>query len=338
MCSAHALAFAAPDGWKEDSTIRTGHRDYVCSAVFSSDSKVLVTSGCDGRIRFWDVQSQRVLRVIDVETRPAILPLALSRDGKRVASGMRDGIMKTWDVSNGKNVGTFKTDGGLGVTSVAFSSDGKLLASGALVSKIVLWNVTTGREEKAIGTSADVLKIAFSPRGPLLAVGLDDGRPTTLWNTTTNAKEELVQRDAARILDLAFSPDSTLLAMAQLDRPVILWDTRRRSVQLTLDANVPRGGTDSAEIVKVPSRDDTRVAFSPDGRLLASGDLYGDVHLWEVSSGRLIQTLTHAGNRRLRQENPTTRILCLAFSQDGNVLASGGDSESVTLWTRNRKR
>jgi WD40 repeat protein len=64
------------------------------------------------------------------------------------------------------------------------------------------------------------------------------------------------------------------------------------------------------------------VAFSPDGRILASSSGDTMIRLWDVSSGRLIRTL--AGHKDWVQS--------VAFSPDGQTLASGSDDETVRLW------
>ena len=64
------------------------------------------------------------------------------------------------------------------------------------------------------------------------------------------------------------------------------------------------------------------VAFSPDGKTLASGSSDQTVHLWEVSSGQCLKTL----------QGHTSRSRSVAFSPDGKTLASGSDDQTVRLW------
>jgi WD40 repeat protein len=67
------------------------------------------------------------------------------------------------------------------------------------------------------------------------------------------------------------------------------------------------------------------VAFSPDGRLLASGGADGKMRLWDAATGEHRVTLT----------GHTDRVLAVAFSPGGRLLASGGADGKVRLWALN---
>ena len=228
--------------------------------------------------------------------------VAFSPDGKLLASGF-----KVWDVASGQEVRTLK---GLtsSVNSVAFSPDGKLLASGSEDSTVILWDVASGKKVNTLARhTSSVTSVAFSPDGKLLASGSGDNT-VVLWDVAN--WKEVNTLTVPDVTSVTFSPDGKLLASDSASaETVILWDVASgQEVNTLKSAAMSRGAND--------------VAFSPNGKLLASASIT-KVILWDVASGQEVNTLT----------GHTSGVTSVAFSPDGKLLAAGGDLDTkVILW------
>lgn len=125
-----------------------------------------------------------------LETEPVGGGLVFSPDSQVLAVGSRDGRIQLWDSATGALMTTLSSDTSYSVTSLAYSPDGQMLAAGlkdaempvgALNPTIWLWNVKTGMLLKTIeGYQANVIYLAFSPDGALLATVSLDGT-MRLW-------------------------------------------------------------------------------------------------------------------------------------------------------------
>jgi WD40 repeat protein/transcriptional regulator with XRE-family HTH domain len=200
------------------------------------------------------------------------------------------------------------------VESVAFSPDGKTLATGTRKGAVQLWDVATGRliATPVTGGTGDVSSMAFSPDGNTLAIGGFNGI-VRLWDVATHHLDGApITAYTSAIVAVAFSEDGKTLATGSDGGTVRLWDVATHSptgAPLTGHAN---GGF---------------VAFSPDGRILAtiSGGGDGTVRLRDVATHTLIGAPLTGHNGPLET---------LAFSPDGNTLATGnGIDGTVRLWS-----
>jgi WD40 repeat protein/Flp pilus assembly protein TadD len=135
---------------------------------------------------------------------------------------------------------------------------------------------------------------------------------------------------------VAFSPDSTIVATACADGTVRLWDAAtgaargkplgdpaRRATDLPPEAGVMHPIERVLHISPPPDRHPVyAIAFSPDGKTLASGGGMSAVKLWDVATGKLRRTLAH---------KPTT-TKAVAFSRDGKTLVTGSLDQAARLW------
>lgn len=290
-------------------------------------------------------ETQNLTEFID-DVRPTLLPLwagtmgeeiscvAFSPDGSRLASGSWDQTITLWSAATGKKLITLVGHTG-NVTTIAFSPDGSRLASGSRDETIKLWDVVTGKEHATLaGHKSSVTSVAFSPDGSRLASGSSD-KTITVWNAAVGKKVQALVGHENTVTSVAFSPDGGRLASGSSDQKVKLWDLATGKEHATLAGH--NGWV-------------TSVAFSPDGNRLASGSLDQTIKLWDVAGGResgtLVTLATLAGLTTGRKgvalvvphlsDIPMAvrceSVFSLAFSPDGDWLASGSCFETIRLW------
>jgi WD40 repeat protein/serine/threonine protein kinase len=328
-----------------------GHNRDAPWMKFSHDSKLLATSnfrmsseGPVGSVRLWDVASGKLLATCRQQGPGVARCIAFSRagdllawaDGDRGTGGAEADTIVVRKLATGRH----QVLAGFGARPLQmnFSSDSRLLTaigyrpSSTQPSEHALssttWNLDTGerlnQEELAsleLSPAAQRAPPGFprfrhahwgpefytrlSHNGGMFARG--DGSFVRLWNLATADVRVLEGRHSEFVFYVAFSFTDEFLATCSQDKSICLWNTKTGDLVQTL----------------VGRTWPITLAFAPDGKTLASGDLDGKVTLWDLRTFTEILTL----------DAEADVVNGLAFAPDGQALACGTlVSGKIHIW------
>jgi len=255
------------------------------SLVAVSPDGAMVAQGSN----LWNVSTAQLVRTLalsDPEALPRIQ--AFSADGKFLAVNLGNEI-SVWNTATGNLVRTLGDASLSGVffDDLAFSPDGKILSAGA-GTQLYLWNLVTGKvlAPDTILCRGDVTyDQAYSPDGKtlLIACGPSDYPLGFLsfWNVPGQQLDNYWD-ETISIHHLAYAPNGKLVAMGLYDGEIQLW---KPGINLFLTGHSEPHETfgPSGEVLGT-EHEVTALAFSPDGRMLASGSLDGSLILTQVTS------------------------------------------------------
>jgi WD40 repeat protein len=268
--------------------------------------------------------------------------LSFSPDGTSLASADRGGLVRVWDARSGKLRFELPADTG---TTVVFSPDGKVLGTTGDRRPVRLWNASNG---KPIRTLVEVghRPLAFSPDGKSLLCN-DHPDYVLLLDVESGKVIRRFEGIPYFAFALAFSADGKSVAACDESARLIVWDAANGKARFRITEH-KQGQLFS-------------LAFSPDGKLLASAGSY-QVCLWDALTGKsqaefnypaanygaifdstakrlvtggevsVIDIASRKIVRRMMPDSPD-RAGAVALSPDGKTIASGaGDDARIRLW------
>jgi RNA polymerase sigma factor (sigma-70 family) len=253
--------------------------------------------------------------------------IAFSRDGKQLVSGSGHTIY-VWEAATGKQVRQLD---GINFMGIAVSPVGDVMAS-AQNGHVQVWDLATGKPKFKHDVSG--FAVAISPDGSVLATGgrtPAKGDPVVLWDLRTGDKLRSLPANMYQVFRLAFSPDGKSLAAVSCgnssfappksSRPqlVRLWEVETGQLH-ELDGHT--GGA-------------TSLAFSPDGKVLATAGHDGTMILWDSATRkqlRKIDLVEEAYVHRKGNGFDSGGIHALAFAPDGKTIASANHDGTVRLF------
>jgi len=194
------------------------------------------------------------------------------------------------------------------VTSVSFSPDGKSIASSGLDHTVRLWDAASAQDPRILrGHTDEVFMAVFSPKGRIVASTGYDQR-VILWNSVTGTMIQSVPLEGYSAA-VAFAPNGGMIAVANLG--------------VSIGNKILLIDTETGKVIKaIEKATGSSFAFSPEGLYLAAAS-GRSIQLWEIKTGEKLRTFSgHSGS-----------VAGIAFSPDGNYLASGSFDKTTRIWS-----
>jgi len=336
------------------------HVGGVNVVAFSPDDKLLVSGSDDGTFIVWDLGKRAPLfqrslgpppdesAGVDTEEEAAaplyfVKAVAFNHDGGKLAVYGGGPEVSLWDVATGEKVGSYEVEavdpkgtdlGSTGLAAMSFIGDTERLAAYTDLNALLTWEGPGTRPSlHALYDPMDEVGVVFTRDGRTLAAQ-DSGGNLDLWTVgpKPSAAKKIKTEAVGRASSKSFSWDGKLLAVAagSPDR-----EHRFATGEITI-VNVETGSK-VGRTLQGHGRDVYGLAFSRDGKRLASGSYDRNVILWDLTA-RFPLGEPLDGGEPLARENPVGHRVSVALSPDGKRVAAANSSGTLVEWDAASRR
>ncbi len=324
----------------------TAHYKAINQIAVSPDSKIVASCSDDNTFILWDATNGKQIRLTSVAS--AVKSVLFTKDNLSIITGEQDGTISMWDLETGKLSKTIGKVPGE-VNTLSFNEDASLMAIGA--NTLHVWRPADDALVAPFkGFTFSVTSLAFNRDSSIIAIGNHDGL-ITLWNPQTGSQIALLEGHTDEVTTLNFSTDGRYLASGAMDNIIIIWDISSgqkvymlrghsggvRSVIFNKDGSrfASTGGwvditlkmwemATGSPLYNITgfTKGDIELVLRPGTDMLASAGGDGIIRVWNFESRQLISSIEKHGRA----------IRSLAFSIDGNRLASSSEDGNTYVW------
>ncbi len=283
-----------------------GHDGAVNAIVFVPNSEIFYSSGGDGKIVRWDLNSGSKTGRILIDNNFINRSLAISNNGRWLACGTTTSGIQLFNLNQPNTQPDMLEGHGGWVESLAFTTDNNGLYSASTDKTIIFWDLISGTNKEFYKYTDKISSISISSQGNMLAGGSADGK-IFLWNLTSGKSSVIYNSPGSFITVVKFDNSGTKIAVGDKKGKLSIINLRTNKV-----SNI------NAHAARIPD-----VQFSPDNSLLATASYDGTIKIWNVNN---------PGLRPVEIRAHEAWALTLAFSKDGKYLISGDNTENIFIW------
>ena len=279
------------------------HSDRVTSVAFNAASSAVLTGSWDKTVRLTEIGNERESKVVGRHD-AAIRIAVLSPDGSRIVTNSNDGTVRLFDAGSLSEIAVLQIGVEL-VWTVRFTPDGRFFATANSDGSTRLWESEKGRPLTVLWSHTGQVKaLAFTPDGRQLATGGAD-RSVRLWDMRGQPQKFRPNVEGG-LRRGQFSNDGTAFATISSAGAAHFW-------QLADASRFPHYTIEGQGL--------TSIAFSPNGKLIATGARDGNLKIIESKTFRVLSD-TETG----------VEINQLAFNPDGTHLAASSNDERILIF------